>query len=112
PAKAKQLLQEAGYKGEPVVFKYGSSNVAVNNYSQAIQSSLNAGGLNVQIETMEVNVLRKQLAQGQFQMYTGIWIGGNQDPIFLRDLFASSKIPGVSRATCCNRSRYRHKQVA
>lgn len=110
PAKAKQLLQEAGYKGEPIVFKYGSSNVAVNNYSQAIQSSLNAVGLNVQIETMEVNVLRKQLAQAQFQMYTGIWIGGNQDPIFLRDLFRSDKIPG-QYVSCCNRGRYSNPQV-
>ena len=24
PAKAKQLLQEAGYKNEPIIFKYGS----------------------------------------------------------------------------------------
>ncbi len=38
-------------------------------------------------------------------MYTGIWIGGNQDPIFLRDLFSSTKIPGES-VSCCNRSRY------
>src|SRR5205085_4360797 len=67
--------------------------------------------LNVQIETLEVGTIRTQLAQGQFQMYTGIWIGGNQDPIFLRDLFASSKIPGVSGATCCNRSRYSNPQV-
>jgi peptide/nickel transport system substrate-binding protein len=44
-------------------------------------------------------------------MFTGIWVGGNQDPIFLRDLFASSKIPGVSGATCCNRSRYVNPQV-
>ena len=110
PAKAKQLLQEAGYKGEPIVFKYGSANVAVNNYAQAIQSSLTAIGLNVQIETMDVNVLRKQLAQGQFQMYTGIWIGGNQDPIFLRDLFTTGKIPGEN-VNCCNRSRYSNPQV-
>ena len=110
PAKAKQLLQEAGYKGDPIVFKYGSANVAVNNYAQAVQSSLTAVGLNVQIETMEVNVLRKQLAQGQFQMYTGIWIGGNQDPIFLRDLFTTDKIPGQF-VNCCNRSRYSNAQV-
>jgi ABC-type oligopeptide transport system substrate-binding subunit len=51
-----------------------------------------------------------QVAQGQFQMNTGIWIGGNQDPIFLRDLFTTGKIPreGVS---CCNRWRYSNPEV-
>jgi peptide/nickel transport system substrate-binding protein len=111
PNKAKQLLQEAGYKNEPIVFKYSSGNSYVNQYSQVIQSSLTDVGLNIQIETLEVNTIRTQLAQGQYQMYTGIWIGGNQDPIFLRDLFASSKIPGISGATCCNRSRYSNPQV-
>jgi peptide/nickel transport system substrate-binding protein len=110
PSKAKQLLSESGYKGEPIKFNYGSTNAAVNQYSQVIQSSLNDIGLTVQIETMDVNVLRKQLATGQFQMYTGIWIGGNQDPIFLRDLFASSKIPGEN-VNCCNRSRYSNSEL-
>ena len=108
--KAKQLLQEGGYKNEPVVFKYSSGNSYVNQYAQVIQSSLADAGINVQIETLEVNTIRTQLAQGQFQMYTGIWIGGNQDPIFLRDLFASSKIPGGS-VSCCNRSRYANTEV-
>ena len=110
PAKARQLLQEAGYKNEPVVFKYSSGNSYVNQYAQVIQSSLADVGLNVQIETLEVNTIRTQLAQGQFQMYTGIWIGGNQDPIFLRDLFATSKVPGPG-ASCCNRSRYSNPDV-
>jgi peptide/nickel transport system substrate-binding protein len=110
PAKAKQLLQEAGYKNEPIVFKYGSGNLAVNQYSQVIQSALTDIGLNVQIETLEVNTIRQQLAQGQFQIYTGVWIGGNQDPIFLGDLFNSAKVPGGS-VSCCNRSRYVNEQV-
>lgn len=110
PAKAKQLLQEAGYKNEPITFKYGSGNAAVNQYSQVIQSALSDVGLNVQIETLEINTIRQQLAQGQFQMYTGIWVGGNQDPIFLRDLFSSTKIPG-GPVSCCNRSRYTNADV-
>ena len=110
PAKAKQLLQEAGYKNEPIVFKYSSGNAYVNQYAQVIQSSLTDVGINVQIETLEVNTIRTQLAQGQFQMYTGIWIGGNQDPIFIRDLFATSKIPGGTVA-CCNRSRYSNTRL-
>jgi peptide/nickel transport system substrate-binding protein len=110
PAKANQLLREAGYKNEEIVFKYGSGNAAVNQYSQAIQNSLKEVGLNIRIETLEVNVIRQQLAQGQYQMYTGVWIGGNQDPIFMRDLFSSTKIPGGS-VSCCNRSRYINEQV-
>ncbi len=110
PAKAKQLLKEAGYKNEPIVFKYSSGNAYVNQYAQVIQNSLTDVGINVQIETLEVNTIRTQLAQGQFQMYTGIWIGGNQDPIFLRDLFTTGKIPGGSVA-CCNRSRYSNPEL-
>ncbi|MGB5012669.1 MAG: ABC transporter substrate-binding protein [Pyrinomonadaceae bacterium] len=108
--KARQLIQEAGYKNEPIVFKYGSGNLAINQYAQVIQSALTDVGLNVQIETLEVNTIRKELAQGSFQMYTGIWIGGNQDPIFLRDLFSSTKIPG-GNVSCCNRSRYANPEV-
>lgn len=105
PAKAKQLLQEAGYKNEPIIFKYGAGIAAVNNYSQVIQNALTEIGLNVRIETAESNVVRDQLRLGQFQMYTGAWIGGNQDPIFLKDLFTTAQIPGEGVA-CCNRGRY------
>ena len=110
PAKSKQLLQEAGYKGEAINFKFRSGSAAVNQYAQAIQSSLNEVGFNIQIETLDGPTLLQQLAQGQYQMYTGIWVGGNQDPIFLRDLFSSTKIPGGS-VSCCNRSRYVNAQV-
>ena len=110
PAKAEQLLAEAGYKGEPIVFKYAAGNAMVNQYAQVIQSSLNDVGFNIQIETLEPNVSRQQQAQGQFQMGTGVWIGGNTDPIFLRDLFSSTKIPSDT-VPCCNRSRYSNPEV-
>ena len=110
PEKAKSLLQQAGYKNEPIKFKFGSGNAAVSQYAQVIQVALTSVGLNVEIETLEVNTIRTQLAQGQFQMYTGVWVGGNQDPIFLRDLFSSTKIPGGS-VSCCNRSRYVNADV-
>ena len=105
PAKAKQLLQEAGYKGEPIKFKYLSGSSAVSLYSQIIQNSLKEAGINVEIETLEDNTLREQLKQGQFQMNTAQWIGGNQDPIFLRDLFDSEEFPD-KKANGRNRSRY------
>ncbi len=109
-AKAIQLLKEAGYKNEPIKFKYAASNAAFGQYAQAIQNSLNDVGLNVQIETLDPGTLRKQLAQGQFQLSTGIWIGGNQDPIFFKDLFTTDRIPGAN-IPCCNRSRYSSPKV-
>ena len=105
PAKAKQLIAESGYKNEPIKFRFSVGNTAVNQYAQVIQNSLKEIGLNIEIETVEPNTLRQQLALGQFQMNTGRWIGGNQDPIFLNDLFATGSIPG-GKVTCCNRSRY------
>ncbi len=110
PAKAKQLLQEAGYKNEPIKFKYAASNAAFGQYAQAIQSSLAQVGLNVQIETLDPGTLRQQLAQGQFQLNTGVWIGGNQDPIFFKDLFTTARIPGEN-VNCCNRARYSNPDV-
>lgn len=110
PDKSKQLLKEAGYKNEPIKFKYSSGNAAFNSYAQAIQNSLTAVGLNVQIETLDPGTLRTQLGQGQFQMNTAIWIGGNQDPIFLKDLFVTGRIPGPG-VTCCNRWRFSNPEV-
>lgn len=109
-AMARQLLQEAGYQGEPIKFKYAAGNTAFAQYAQAIQSSLNEVGLAVQIETLDSGTLREQLARGQFQLNTGIWVGGNQDPIFLRDLFTTARIPSET-VNCCNRSRYSNPAV-
>ncbi len=105
PAKAKQLLQEANYKGEVIKFKFASGNQSVNQYSQIIQSSLKEVGLNVELEPLEPNTVLDNLKNGQFQMNTSIWIGGNQDPIFFRDLFASTDFPD-KKLNGRNRARY------
>lgn len=110
PAKAKQLLQESGYKGEPIKYKFAAGNAAVSQYAQVIQNALKNIGVNIEIEPLESGVLRDQLAKGQFQMNTGIWVGGNQDPIFLKDLFTTGAIPG-EKVKCCNRSRYTNPEI-
>jgi peptide/nickel transport system substrate-binding protein len=110
PGRSRQLLAEAGYRNEPISFKFAAGNAAYRDYVQAIHSMLTEAGLNVQIESLDTQTIRENLAKGQFQMNTGVWVGGNQDPIFLRDLFTTAKIPGEG-VTCCNRSRYSDPKV-
>jgi peptide/nickel transport system substrate-binding protein len=121
PAMAKKLLDEAGLKDpdgdgpqmrftKPVVFKVSGSSVAAKNYAGVIQNYLKEVGVPVTIETAELNTLFDQLRYGQFQIFYGQWVGGNQDPIFYKDLFATSEIPTQTRPSR-NRSRYSNKEL-
>ncbi|PYS85499.1 MAG: hypothetical protein DMF67_00680 [Acidobacteria bacterium] len=117
PARAKQLLDEAGFRDpdgdgprmrfdKPISFKISAGNTAVSQFANVIQNSLKGVGVPIAIETMETSTLLRQLREGQFEMTTLRWVGGNQDPVFLHDLFHSGEIPTPDRAAF-NRSRYR-----
>ena len=121
PGMAKKLLDEAGLKDpdgdgpqprftKPIVFKVSGSSAAAKNYAGVIQNYLKNVGVPVSIETAELNTLFDELRRGNFQIFYGQWVGGNQDPIFLKDLFATSEIPTEARASR-NRSRYSNKEV-
>ena len=121
PARAKQLLDEAGLRdpdadgpqmrfAKPVVFKVSGSSVSAKNYAGVIQNYLKNVGIPVSIETAELNTLFDELRRGNFQIFYGQWVGGNQDPIFFKDLFATSEIPTETRASR-NRSRYSNSEV-
>lgn len=121
PAQAKKLLDEAGFKdpdgdgpqmrfSKPVTLKVSASSVSARQYAGVFQNYLKAVGIPLNIETAELNTLFDQLRYGQFQMFYGQWVGGNQDPIFYKDLFASTEIPTQARAAR-NRSRYSNKEL-
>jgi peptide/nickel transport system substrate-binding protein len=121
PQRAKQLLDEAGFRDPdgdgpqmrlktPINFKISSSSVATRQYVDVIRDYLKQVGIPVQIDTVETNTLLAQLRLGEFQMTTSRWVGGNQDPIFLKDLFHSSEIPSQARASR-NRSRYKNPEL-
>src|SRR5260370_18414716 len=95
---------------KPIVFRISGSSGAARQYSAVIYNSLKDVGVPVTIETSELNTLFELLRRGQFQMTYGQWVGGNQDPIFYRDLFASSEIPPETRAAR-NRSRYNNPEL-
>jgi len=121
PAMAKRLLDEAGFRdpdgdgpqmrfNKPIIFRISGSSGSARQYAGVIQNYLKDVGIPVSIETSELNVLFEFLRRGQFQMTYGQWVGGNQDPIFYHDLFASSEIPTETRASR-NRSRYKNPEL-
>lgn len=121
PAAAKRLLDEAGFRDpdgdgpgmrfeKPVVYKLSGSSVAGRQYASVIQNYLKDVGIPVEIQTPESNTLFDELRRGNFQIAYSQWVGGNQDPIFYKDLFASSEIPTETRVSR-NRSRYRNPEL-
>lgn len=121
PAMAKKLLDEAGLKdpdgdgpqlrfAKPLVYKVNGANVSGKNYAGVIQNYLKNVGVPMTIETAELNTLIAEVRRGNYQMFYGQWVGGNQDPIFYKDLFASSEIPTEKRPSR-NRSRYSNKEL-
>jgi peptide/nickel transport system substrate-binding protein len=121
PAMAKKLLDEAGLRdpdgdgpqyrfAKPLVYKVSGSNVSGKAYAGVIQNYLKNVGVPMNIETAELNTLFDELRRGNFQIFYGQWVGGNQDPIFFKDLYNTSEIPTETRASR-NRSRYSNKEV-
>jgi peptide/nickel transport system substrate-binding protein len=121
PAMAKQLLDEAGFRDpdgdgpqmrftKPIVLRISGSSAPARQYSVVIQNNLKSVGIPISIETQEINTLLTLVRRGQFQMYYLQWVGGNQDPIFYKDLFVSSEIPTEARPAK-NRSRYVNKEL-
>ena len=111
PAMARKLLSEANFHADKqIVYKLSGSSIAGREYAGVIQNALKEVGIPVEIQTSEINTLFDELRRGNFQIAYGQWVGGNQDPIFYKDLFATSEIPTQTRSSR-NRSRYSNPEL-
>ena len=111
PAMSRKLLSEAGVRlDKPVIFKLSGSSVSGRQYAGVIQNYLKEVGIPVEIQTAEQNTFLDELRRGNFQIAYSQWVGGNQDPIFYKDLFATSEIPTQTRLSR-NRSRYSNPEL-
>lgn len=111
PAMARKLLSEANFHADkPIVYKLSGSSIAGREYAGVIQNALKEVGIPAEIQTSEINTLFDELRRGNFQIAYGQWVGGNQDPIFYKDLFATSEIPTQTRSSR-NRSRYSNPEL-
>ena len=88
---------------QPIMLKVNAASAPTRQYAGVIQNQLKQVGIPCEVETVELNTLLDQQRKGQFQMTTGRWVGGNQDPIYLYDLFHTGAYQ--------NRGRYSNPEV-
>ena len=71
--KAKQLLQEAGYKGEKVVLTAHLVPDRIAQGAVIIQAQLQAAGMNVEVKTLESAALQEVFLKGEWELfYSGL----------------------------------------
>ncbi|HUJ14335.1 MAG TPA: ABC transporter substrate-binding protein [Thermoanaerobaculia bacterium] len=106
PAKAKQLLAQAGYpNGFSFVFKT-STDAEANSRAQVIQQMLKQVGVTMQIQSNEMATFFADIGKGNFQMYS-LSRNGIADPDFYYILFYSTNTPPDGQ----NRGYYSNPQV-
>jgi peptide/nickel transport system substrate-binding protein len=97
PAKARQLLDAAGYpESNGVRFHLTmktSSQEGTRLLVAVLQQQLRNVGIVLDIRTFEFATFYADVTRGLFQLYSMRWIGGNEDPDIFEYVFHSAKVP-------------------
>ena len=114
PARAKQLLDQAGYPDpdgdgpQPrfsLTFK-SSTNAEANLRAEMIQQMLRQVGIDMKIQTSELGTFLEDIGKGNFQMYS-LSRNGIADPDFFYVIFHSANFPPEGQ----NRGFYSNPRV-
>ncbi len=104
--KARRLLDEAGFVGDPyrfhLTYKTSQSDLGLRK-AEYIQAQLKKLGIEVEIRSYEWSTFFNDIRQGNFQLYSLEWVGIT-DPDIYTYLFASTSVPpeGANRGGYVN----------
>ena len=89
-ARTKRLLQEAGYRGQPITLTTNNNFALMYDTGVAVQAMLQAAGINAQLEVGEFGSQMSRYYSGRYQMLT--WNSTPYlDPIFLIQRYIGPK---------------------
>jgi len=107
PAKARQLLDAAGYPAKNGVRFHLTMKTSTEESSRAMaavfQQQLRDVGIALDIRSFEFATFFSDVTHGEFQVYSLRWVGGNEDPDIFQYVFHS--------AGGANRQFYRNPRV-
>jgi peptide/nickel transport system substrate-binding protein len=107
PAKARQLLDAAGYAAKDGVRFHLTMKTSTEGSSRTMaavfQQQLREVGIALDIRSFEFATFFSDVTHGEFQVYSLRWVGGNEDPDIFRYVFHS--------AGAANRQFYHNSRV-
>jgi peptide/nickel transport system substrate-binding protein len=112
PARARALLEAAGYKADKAGVRLRlemktSTDETTRLLAEILQQQLAGAGIALTLRSSEFGTFYSDVTAGRFEMYALRWIGSNEDPDIFRYAYGSDRFPPKGG----NRGHYANPEV-